>query len=223
MGQNWSSFRMLWHFYLDGTGFSTCTYTGCGFLCSFYMAIHPGTLAIVCSHIIARTPEKWRRVPRLVSWYQCRSFVSGMVVCLGHVGVREPNSRGPGIYTEWRLRFVDEPTRVGGDPDIRADGMSPWRKNGICIICFRCLVLVIKTNLSAENDMCESEPQNPILCCWIHRSPVNSLRKGQWPGALLFSLICAWTNAWSNNGDAGDLRHHRAHYDVTVLFTEFCL
>ena len=26
---------------------------------------------------------------------------------------------------------------------------------------------------------------------WIHRSPVNSQHKGQWRGALMFSLICA--------------------------------
>ena len=30
----------------------------------------------------------------------------------------------------------------------------------------------------------------------IHRSPVNSPRKGKWRGALVFSLICAWTNGW---------------------------
>ena len=28
----------------------------------------------------------------------------------------------------------------------------------------------------------------------IHRSPVNSPRKGQWRGALVFSLICVWIN-----------------------------
>ena len=31
----------------------------------------------------------------------------------------------------------------------------------------------------------------------IHRSPVNSPHKSQWRGALMFSLICAWINAWS--------------------------
>ena len=40
----------------------------------------------------------------------------------------------------------------------------------------------------------------------IHRSPVNSPHKGQWRRALMFSLICAWTNGWPNNRDAGDLR-----------------
>ena len=33
------------------------------------------------------------------------------------------------------------------------------------------------------------------------------------------SLICAWTNDWANNWDAGDLRHHLAHYDVTAMIT----
>ena len=56
----------------------------------------------------------------------------------------------------------------------------------------------------------------------IHRSPVNSPHKGQWRGALMFSLICAWINVWVNNREAGDMRRHRAHYDVidiTVLST----
>ena len=51
----------------------------------------------------------------------------------------------------------------------------------------------------------------------IHRSPVNSPHKGQWGGALMFSLICAWINGWVNNREAGDLTRHRAHYDVTVM------
>ena len=50
-----------------------------------------------------------------------------------------------------------------------------------------------------------------------HRSPVNFPQKGQWRGALMFSFVCAWTNIWANNGNIGDLRRHRAHYDVTVM------
>ena len=42
-------------------------------------------------------------------------------------------------------------------------------------------------------------------------------RKGQWRGALMFSLICAWINLWVNNRKAGDLRRYRAHYDVIVM------
>ena len=52
----------------------------------------------------------------------------------------------------------------------------------------------------------------------IHRSLVNSLYKGQCRGALMFSLICAWIIA----REAGDLRRHRAHYDVTVMANYDC-
>ena len=48
-------------------------------------------------------------------------------------------------------------------------------------------------------------------------SPMDSPQKGQWRGALMFSLICAWTNGCANNEDAADLRRHHAHYDVTVM------
>ena len=50
--------------------------------------------------------------------------------------------------------------------------------------------------------------------------PVNSPHKGQWRGALMFSLICVWINGWVNNREAGDLRRHRGHYDVNVMCTE---
>ena len=55
----------------------------------------------------------------------------------------------------------------------------------------------------------------------IHWSLVNSPLKGQWHGALMFSLICAGTNNWVNNRDAHDLRHHHTHYDATVMPIEF--
>ena len=51
----------------------------------------------------------------------------------------------------------------------------------------------------------------------IHRSLVNSPHKGQWRGALMFSLICAWINGWINNREASDLRRHRAPYNVTAI------
>ena len=59
-------------------------------------------------------------------------------------------------------------------------------------------------------------------CYWplvrgIHRSPVNSPHKGQWRGALMFSLVWAGMIAWVNNREAGDLRGHRAHYDVILM------
>ena len=52
----------------------------------------------------------------------------------------------------------------------------------------------------------------------IHKPSVDSAHKGQWRGTSIFSLIGAWTNGWVNNRNTGDLRCHRAHYDVTVIY-----
>ena len=57
-------------------------------------------------------------------------------------------------------------------------------------------------------------PRYWVFVRGVHLSPVNSPRKGQWRGVLMFSLICAWTNGWVNNCEAGDLRRH---YYVTVF------
>ena len=54
----------------------------------------------------------------------------------------------------------------------------------------------------------------------IYRSPVNSPHKGQSRGPLMFTLICVWINDWVNNGEAGDLRRYRAHYDITLMFPQ---
>ena len=51
----------------------------------------------------------------------------------------------------------------------------------------------------------------------IHRSPVNSPQQRPVTRNFDFSLICTWTNEWVNNRHAGDLRRHRAHYNVTVM------
>ena len=61
------------------------------------------------------------------------------------------------------------------------------------------------------------------ICAGIHRSQVNSPHKGQWRGALMFSLIWVWKNGWVNNCKAGDLRRHRAYYDVSVMQIEIAL
>ena len=64
------------------------------------------------------------------------------------------------------------------------------------------------------------------LCAGNSPGPVNSPHKGQWRGALMFSLICGefmfslicvWINDWVNNCDTGDLRRHRGHCDVIVM------
>ena len=53
--------------------------------------------------------------------------------------------------------------------------------------------------------------------------PVNSPHKGQWHGALMFSLIWVWINNSVNNWEAGDLIRHGGHYDVNVMLKYICL
>ena len=36
--------------------------------------------------------------------------------------------------------------------------------------------------------------------------------------SLIFSLMCAWIKGWVNNREADDLRRHRSHYYVTVMW-----
>ena len=57
-------------------------------------------------------------------------------------------------------------------------------------------------------------------CCWpfvrgIHCHRWIPIRKAS--DAELWYFL--WTNIWVHNQDAGDLRRHRAHYDVTVMHT----
>ena len=58
---------------------------------------------------------------------------------------------------------------------------------------------------------------------WRHKMetfsalPVNSPHKGQWRGALMFSLIYTWTNSWVNDRYSGDMRRQPTHYDVTAM------
>ena len=78
-------------------------------------------------------------------------------------------------------------------------------------------------NLVQQNDMIhlihddvikwQYFPRNWPFVRGIHRSP----HKGQWRGALMFSLICACINDWVNNRKAGDLRRYRVHYDAILM------
>ena len=60
----------------------------------------------------------------------------------------------------------------------------------------------------------QMEPFSALLaiCAGNSPVPVNSPHKGQWHGALMFSLICVWINGWVNNHEASD-------YDVIVMWS----
>ena len=68
----------------------------------------------------------------------------------------------------------------------------------------------------------QMETFSALLAICVGNSPMNSPNKGQWRGALMFSLICAWINGRVNNGETGDLRRHCAHYDLTVMILRRC-
>ena len=57
------------------------------------------------------------------------------------------------------------------------------------------------------------------LCAGNSPVTVNYPHKGQWHGALMFSLICAWIDGCVNNHKAGDLRRHHTHFDTIVMYS----
>ena len=60
-----------------------------------------------------------------------------------------------------------------------------------------------------------------LLAICAVNSPVPGefpAEKGKWQGVLMLSLICTRINGWVNSGEAGDLRSHRAHYEVIVMY-----
>ena len=81
--------------------------------------------------------------------------------------------------------------------------------------------IFIKANITWWRHQMETFSALLALCAGNSPVPVKSPHKGQWRGALMLSLICAWMNDWVNNREAGDLRHHRGHYDVNVMKTCF--
>ena len=112
--------------------------------------------------------------------------------------------------------------RPWGDPDgLTSDhsgyGLSLWEMTLPCNVISHCLSPYKEWSLLT---MMTSSNGNifPLLSLYglIHWSQVNSPHKGQWHSALMFSLICAWTNNCVNNHEAGDLRCHRTHDDATV-------
>ena len=63
------------------------------------------------------------------------------------------------------------------------------------------------------------ETLSALLAICTGNSPVTGEFPAQMSVTLSFDAysICAWINGWVHNGDTGDLRRHRVHYDVTLM------
>ena len=68
----------------------------------------------------------------------------------------------------------------------------PWSNDG-------CISIQLRTIAKEKSIMCHDDvikwnhsPRYWPFVRGIHRGPVNSPHKGQWLGAFMFSLICAW-------------------------------
>ena len=63
------------------------------------------------------------------------------------------------------------------------------------------------------------ETFSALLAICTENSPASGEFPAQRPVTRSFDVlfICAWINSWENNGEAGDLRRHRAHYDVILM------
>ena len=109
----------------------------------------------------------------------------------------------------------------GGDGSFYRHVMDPliWYPNQCVIIKYipSSVSHWMRDNFPTPHPMMTSSNGYIFHVTGIHHSPMNSPHKVQWRGALVIYLICAWTYSSVYNRDAGDMIHHRAHYDVTVV------
>ena len=59
-------------------------------------------------------------------------------------------------------------------------------------------------NTGSKTHMMTSSNENIFRVTGPLCGEFNAPHKGQWRGALMFSLICAWINRWVNNREADD-------------------
>ena len=86
---------------------------------------------------------------------------------------------------------------------------ASWRQlTGNWIVC--CLAFSGSKQISTSNI-----PFTVPMSWWRHHMETISALLAICAG--MFSSICARINGWVNNGDAGDLRCHRAHYNIIVM------
>ena len=64
----------------------------------------------------------------------------------------------------------------------------------------------------------QMETFSALLALCAGNSPITGEFPAQWPVTRSFdAFFDQRIDGWVNNGEAGDLRRHRTHYDVTVM------
>ena len=116
--------------------------------------------------------------------------------------------------------------REGREGWKKRTGMTAWQTEGrgnlevIWLLNTRFLCKLISyVTMTSHDDVIKWKhfPRYWHFVRGIHRSPVNFPHKGHWREALMLSLVCEWIDDLVNNRETGDLKRHRAHYDVIVM------
>ena len=141
------------------------------------------------------------------SWWrhQMETFSALLAICMGNSPVtgefpsQKPVTRSFDVFFDLHL-----------NKQLSKQSWRRWFETPSCSLWHHC-------NVHDDVTKWKHFPRNWPFVREIHRSPVNFPHKGQWRGALMFSLIYAWINDWVNNREAGDLRRQHGHYDVIVM------
>ena len=95
------------------------------------------------------------------------------------------------------------------------------RKKSVC--WYKCSFVLIQLAVSQTSwRRHQMEAFSALLAICAVNSPVSGEFPSQRPVTRSFDVFFDLNNDWVNNHQAGDLRRHRAHYDVTVMLTGNC-
>ena len=180
-----------------------------------YWGYHPGVLSVFKRKISmgARSSNQLQRLDNMTGYQDSNCNNSHQVTC--HIQLVP--SWGISLDMMW---YGHDNTSQKFTQKFGLDISSE------CSLSNSCLVICILLGMSSRTEVMnggrhQMEIFSAFLVICAGNSPVtgvvNSSHKGQWRGALMFFFICAWINGWVNNRETGDLRHHHAHYDITVM------
>ena len=141
----------------------------------------------------------WSQVKPVLGYYQLSSILL-LVTNINDISrkIKQFSQEKMGI---WKCRLKNDGRFVSVVILLTVGSLAPSQSYDFSRIKpfnFMCIWRIMKTSSNGN-----VFPRNWPFMRGIHRSPVNSPYKGQWRGASLLYLICAWTNGWANHRGAG--------------------